>query len=367
MDHGFNFYTGVPCSLLTPFINHVIDDEKLHYVMAANEGEAVSIAAGAKLGGRGSVAIMQNSGLGNAVNPLTSLHAIFKIPILLIITWRGEPNKTDEPQHRLMGNITLELLELMNINWAYFPSDEKDIDVVLKKAVASMQENNMPFALVMKKGSVEPCQLNSRPKAKFFNRITHTQNTALPLYTRQQVLQCVQKNASANSLLIATTGYTGRELNALADHINQFYMVGSMGCASSLGLGLALAQPRKKIIVLDGDGALLMRMGALSTIGYERPTNLVHIVLDNQCHESTGGQFTVSDSVDFCSIAAACGYERIVSSIHLETVKTAVMERPKQLSFIHIRTKVGVPENLPRPNVTPEQVATRLSQYLTEK
>ena len=367
LHYGFSFYTGVPCSLLTPFINHVIDDEKLHYVMAANEGEAVSIAAGAKLGGRGSVAIMQNSGLGNAVNPLTSLHAIFKIPILLIITWRGEPNKIDEPQHQLMGNITLKLLELMKINWAYFPSDEKDIEVVLKQAVVSMQENNMPFALVMKKGSVDSCQLNSRPKAKLVNTVAYRKNTALPLYTRQQILQCVQENATNNSLLIATTGYTGRELNALADNINQFYMVGSMGCASSLGLGLALAQPTKKIIVLDGDGALLMRMGALATIGYERPANLLHIVLDNQCHESTGGQFTVSDSVDFCSIAAACGYEHIVSSIDIETIKTEVMKTSKKLSFIHIRTKTGVPENLPRPDVTPEQVATRLHQYLNAK
>lgn len=362
--HGFDFYTGVPCSLLTPFINYVIDDNTLQYVIAANEGEAVSIAAGAELGGKHSIVMMQNSGLGNAINPLTSLHAIFKIPVLLIVTWRGEPGQADEPQHKLMGEITVELLELMKIDWAYFPSNEGEIEAVLNQAVLSMKEKQTPFALVMKKGSVESCELNSQPKTKPLNNLPYKQNSRSSQYTRQQVLQSIQASVSDSTLLIATTGYTGRELYALADKPNQFYMVGSMGCASSIALGLALSQPHRKIIVLDGDGALLMRMGALATIGYERPPNLLHIVLDNQRHESTGGQFTVSDSIDFCSIAAACGYEYMLSTTEIEELKTVVSSPCQQLSFVHIKITPGIPDKLPRPEITPQQVAERLRGFI---
>ncbi|HXK58063.1 MAG TPA: thiamine pyrophosphate-dependent enzyme, partial [Gammaproteobacteria bacterium] len=163
---------------------------------------------------------------------------------------------------------------------------------------------------------------------------------------------------------VATTGYTGRELYACDDRENQFYMIGSMGCASSLGLGLALSQPGRRVYVLDGDGALLMRMGTLATIGYQRPTNLVHILLDNHCHESTGGQSTVSHSVDFCAIAAACGYPDIHRIVNAGALRSLLREPPDMLRFIHAEMLQGVPEDLPRPSVTPEQVARRISAYL---
>lgn len=183
--------------------------------------------------------------------------------------------------------------------------------------------------------------------------------------TRSDYLRAIQDVVGEQDLLVATTGYTGRELYALDDRSNQFYMVGSMGCASSFSLGLALAQPARRIYVLDGDGALLMRMGALSTIGYQRPSNLVHILLDNQCHESTGGQSTVAHSVDFCAIAAACGYAA-THRVNNSAALAALLQAPADgLSFIHVRMRPGVPEDLPRPSVTPEQVARRLSAHIS--
>jgi phosphonopyruvate decarboxylase len=168
--------------------------------------------------------------------------------------------------------------------------------------------------------------------------------------------------------VIAATGYTGRELYALEDRSEQLYMVGSMGCAMSLGLGLALAQPKCRVIVLDGDGAVLMRMGGLATVGYERPPNLVHVLLDNQMHESTGGQSTVSHSVDFCAIAAACGYP-VIKRVRTPEEVAAFLEHPDgaALSFLHVRILPGAPEDLPRPTIKPYEVAARFRKRIKEE
>jgi phosphonopyruvate decarboxylase len=180
---------------------------------------------------------------------------------------------------------------------------------------------------------------------------------------RKQILQAVQASLQPADVVIASTGFTGRELYALEDRREQLYMVGSMGCAMSLGLGLALAQPKRRVIVLDGDGAVLMRMGGLATVGYERPKNLVHILLDNQMHESTGGQSTVSHSVDFCAIAAACGYPRADQATTPEEVGS-FMKGGGGLSFLHVRILPGSPGDLPRPAITPPEVAARLRAYI---
>ena len=361
---GFTLYAGVPCSYLKPFINYVIDSAELTYVGAANEGDAVAIAAGAALSGRRSVAMFQNSGLGNAVNPLTSLTYTFKLPILLIPTLRGEPNgPADEPQHALMGGITTQLLDLMQIPWAYFPNTASEVNSALEKAVAYMDRHQRPYALVMKKGTVEDWPLRSTPQPKTLDLITSPVSLA-PKHTRHEILKAIQQSTDNADILIATTGYTGRELYACDDRHNQFYMVGSMGCAASFGLGLALVQPQRRIIVIDGDGALLMRMGVLTTIGYTHPANLIHIVLDNERHESTGGQSTVSHSVDFCTCALACGYqtaERLVDSAALMQALQQTLPGPR---FIHIKIKAGIPAELPRPSISPEEVAQRLRNFI---
>ena len=362
-DNGFGLYSGVPCSFLKPFINYVIDSDDLRYVGAANEGQAVAIAAGAELGGLRSVAMFQNSGLGNAVSPLTSLTHPFKVPVLLIPTLRGDPDAApDEPQHELIGEITTGLLEMMQIPWAYFPSNEADIGPALAQAVAHMESNSRPYALVMRKGSVAPTELETEPNP--VSPVSHSAPPLVPTGKRQDMLRAIQAASLPDDVIVATTGYAGRELYACEDRPNQFYMVGSMGCASSLGLGLAIACPDRRIIVIDGDGAALMHLGALCTIGHERPTNLLHILLDNGIHESTGGQATVSHSIDFCAIAAASGYPHTFSVATPEDLSAEIAERREALSFLHVPIFPGVFEKLSRPTITPADVAERLRKFL---
>lgn len=363
---GFKLYSGVPCSYLKPFVNFATGSDLIRYVPATNEGDAIAIAAGAELGGCRAVAMMQNSGLGNAVNPLTSLTYTFNIPILLIVTLRGEPGgPADEPQHELMGRITTSMLESMEIPWCYFPSEENEITVALKKATAHMDATGRPFAFVMRKGAVEAWPHNAelaahpRPAAA----CTEAENASA---TRMEMLTCIQNTSKPSDVLLATTGFTGRELYTLSDEENQLYMVGSMGCISSLGLGLALVQPQRRVIAIDGDGALLMRMGVLATTAYQEPDNLIHILLDNGVHESTGAQPTVSKSVDFTAIAAACGYKqvyRVNSAESLDALLNSALEGPV---FIHVPTLPGVPDGLARPSITPADVAVRLRKWMSK-
>ena len=362
-DLGFSLYTGVPCSYLKPFINYVIDSKDLRYVGAANEGDAVAIGAGAQLGGQRSVVMFQNSGLGNAVSPLTSLTFTFELPVLLIPTLRGEPGGApDEPQHELMGQVTTEFLELMRIAWEFFPTEDEQIRPALDRALTYMNETQRPYALVMRKGSVDSVKLKSSANPRPLNG--PVVSPATPVASRTATLRAVQAAAGPQDIVIATTGYTGRELFALDDRDNQLYMVGSMGCASTLGLGLAIAQPHRRVFVVDGDGALLMRMGAMATVGYERPANLIHVLLDNGLHESTGGQATVAGSIDFCGIARSCGYEHIKSIGEPDDLQSGLVTAPDGVAFFHVPTLPGIPEDLPRPDITPKEVARRLQNFI---
>ncbi len=368
---GYDFYTGVPCSFLTPFINYTIGDSKLDYVSSANEGDAMATAAGATLGGRRAIVMMQNSGLGNAINPLTSLLHTFRIPVLVIVTLRGDPELGDEPQHILMGQATPGLFELLDVPWEYFPSEPEQIAAVLSRAQAYMADTNRPYALIMRKGCVAPYAL---PKAKPIvaeRTGLNAQDCApsIPLQkklTRQQVLQrIVDSTDISQTVIIATTGYAGRELFSLDDRPNHLYMVGSMGCAPALGLGLAMARPDLRVVVIDGDGASLMRMGNYATLGAYAGGNLTHIVLDNEVHDSTGAQATVSAGVSFAGIARSCGYPVVIEGDNLDVVDEVLSDKnmlgPR---FAHIKIRPGAPDNLPRPTHSPEQITQRLMQHI---
>ena len=453
---GFELWTGVPCSYLKPFINYVIDAGRagdktpgqepfrpvtvsgrqsssletstgrgLQYIPAVNEGDAVAIATGSTLAGRLAVVMFQNSGLGNAVNPLSSLNYIFKIPVLIITSLRGEPGGPhDEPQHELMGAITTGMLEILKIRWEYFPTEEAEVEAAVDRAVRHMGETGLPFAFVMRKDSVEPYALKSRvvervetarkggsgvseeerpligaraglegKKSAFrgdleeatlagakvgsegrvpleVGNLAATSQRKEPKVRREAILRVIQKSTppGTGDLVIATTGYTGRELYALEDRPNQFYMVGSMGCASSFALGVALTRPDRRVVVVDGDGAVLMRMGALAVLGTQKPANLIHIVLDNGSYESTGNQATVSPSVDLCTVARACGYDRVVELNDPEELAQILAERDRPgyssaLTFIRVPILSGAPEGLPRPKVTPPEVAQRFARF----
>ncbi len=370
---GFSFYAGVPCSFLTPFINYVIQDSSLRYLSCANEGDAVSVIAGAAIAGQRGITMMQNSGLGNAVSPLTSLTWTFRLPQLLIVTWRAQPGVSDEPQHQLMGPITPRMLETMEIPWELFPQQEADIAAALDRAVAHMDATGRPYCLLMQKGTVAdfPLQGSGAPVPRAQGRVVVDANEIRPpnRVTRAEALQkLIALTPEHNSVVLATTGFSGRELYAIADRPNQLYMVGSMGCVAGLALGLALARPDLRVVAVDGDGAALMRMGLFATIGTYGPANLYHLLLDNGVHDSTGGQATVSAGVSFAAIAAACGYPLAFSSSTLDVIdRLLVDDEIRGPRFAHLRTRPGARENLPRPVVTPEQVKLRLARQIGPK
>ena len=365
---GFTHYTGVPCSYLTPFINYVINDDQLGYISSANEGDALATAAGLTVGGRRAVAMMQNSGLGNAVNPLTSLAHTFDIPVLLIVTQRGKPGRKDEPQHELMGRITTDLFELMEIPWEPFPAVERDIGPVLERVRRHCAERQRPYALLMEQGSVaaQALQGESIPSRAGVEPLRDSIGSGPAHLTRGQALtEIISHTPLETSILVGTTGYTGRELFAIDDRDNQLYMVGSMGCASSFALGLSLARPDLEVTVVDGDGAGLMRMGNFATIGSYGQGNLTHVLLDNGVHESTGSQATVSANVEFAQVAAACDYGMALDGADLAVIRELYARRDVDgARFAHLRIKPGTPANLPRPDTSPRDVLRRLMGHI---
>ena len=376
-QRGFHWYAGVPCSFLTPFINYVLQDPGLRYVSMANEGDAVALIAGIAMAGdagapyRRGVTMMQNSGLGNAVSPLTSLTWTFRLPQLLIVTWRAQPGIADEPQHALMGPITPALLETMQIPWELFPTETAAIGDALDRATKHMDETGRPYALIMQKGSVAPSALK-RGVGTFADRAAAPRAAANQRRapearpSRQEALRLVvEQTPVASTVLLASTGFCGRELYAIADRPNHLYMVGSMGCVLPLALGLALARPDLRVIALDGDGSALMRMGAFATAGAYGPPNLLHLLLDNGMHDSTGGQATVSPNVAFADVAAACGYASAVEADDLAQLSDWLNEPPLHgARFARLRIRAGTPDDLPRPATTPVEVKERLMRHI---
>ncbi len=365
--YGFQRYTGVPCSFLTPFINYVIADDQLNYVSSANEGDAVATAAGSVIGGQQSVVMMQNSGLGNAISPLTSLAYIFRIPLLLITTHRGQPGLKDEPQHELMGQITDKLLDTMRIPWEIFPKSAIEVEPCLKRAMSYMEANQRPYAFIMHKGSValhdattarvpDVSQRQCEERTLYCDQDRVSRNTALN--------KIIELTPEDKSVVIATTGFTGRELYSIEDRVNHLYMVGSMGCAGSLGLGLALARPDLHVVIIEGDGAALMRMGNFSTLGTYAANNLVHIVLDNEVHDSTGAQATVATNVRFAKVAAACGYGLCYEGNDPAMLNEMFHYTGSGPRFAHLKIRPGTIDNLPRPDVAPENVLQRLMKHI---
>jgi phosphonopyruvate decarboxylase len=362
---GFDFFTGVPCSFLTPIINCVISDHETSYVGAASEGEAVAIASGAWLAGKETVVMCQNSGLGNTINPLTSLNHPFRIPTLMFVTWRGQPGLGDEPQHELMGKITDVLIRDIGVGYSHLPDEEGAVGPALDAAQAAMRENDLPYAFIVAKGTVVDANLDQSdlvaPPMGDYSDLRKGGIRA----TRYQTLERVVDIAPETAAIIATTGKCGRELFTIADRDQHLYQVGSMGCASAMGLGVALNVDRP-VVVLDGDGAALMKMGSLATIGAQAPKNLVHVILDNGVHDSTGGQATVSPIVDFARIALACGYRTgtvidDLGGFNQAFGATMASEGPH---LVHARIAPGSLSKLGRPTVKPPEVARRFKRFL---
>jgi len=364
---GFDFYTGVPCSFLTSLIDYVVANPGIRYVGATSEGEAVGVAGGAWLAGKTPVVIMQNSGLGNAVSPITSLNHPFRIPALMLVTWRGRPGEPDEPQHAVMGRITHDLLSAMGVRHAPLPQQEELLPAALEEARAHMEATGLPFAFVVAKGCID----GSDAGASMANRAAPararapTDRRTGERLTRFDALAAVTAALPDHAAVVATTGKTGRELFTLGDRAQQLYLVGSMGCASAVALGAALNVDRP-LVVFDGDGAALMKLGNWATIGAQQPSNLVHVLLDNGVHDSTGGQPTASSTVDFATMALAAGYRsahRCDDAAGLAQAVDEALAAPGP-HLVHTAIAPGSIAGLGRPAMPPHDVAVRFKALL---
>ena len=304
-DGGVDFFTGVPDSLLKSFCAYVADNCGERHVIAANEGGAVGLAAGHYLAtGRPALVYMQNSGQGNAVNPLASLADpdVYSIPMVLLVGWRGEPGVKDEPQHVKQGKVTVSLFEALGIPTEILPGDEFAALELTRRMVARAKAESRPVALVARKGLFAEYKLRNRKPDV----------AALP---REQAIEDVLKSLPADAVVVSTTGMISREVYETRerlgqDHSRDFLTVGSMGHAVMIALGIAMAQPNRKVVCLDGDGASIMHMGNMAIAGQSGCSNLTHIVFNNAAHDSVGGQPTVGAAIDLSAIASSCGYNR---------------------------------------------------------
>lgn len=352
---GFSFFSGVPCSFLSQVINQAIADPALNYVPATSEGEAIALAAGAWLAGKQAVVMCQNSGLGNMINPLTSLNTTFAIPVLLVVTHRGKPGTKDEPQHLKMGEITPDLLMLLGIQATVLLSEPTSMENAVQHAMHQVRDEQKTTALIVEKGVFAEA---TPPPAQQFDRPT-----------RVDVLSQLLALADEREILIATTGKTGRELFTLNDRSNNLYCVGSMGYASAMAQGIALHAPNCRVTIIDGDGAALMHPGNMVTIGHLSSTNLTHLILNNGAYDSTGGQKTLADGVDFERLAYAMGYAHAQYCSSLVVLSEAYLDAKRHANgpvLLVINIATGSLENLGRPTATPKHIARRLQRQIKE-
>ncbi|MBR4099987.1 MAG: phosphonopyruvate decarboxylase [Clostridia bacterium] len=349
----FDFFTGVPDSLLRPLCDWLVDRYGIgkNHIIAANEGNAVALAAGYHLAtGKVPVVYMQNSGEGNIINPVASLmnDKVYGIPCVFIVGWRGEPNVPDEPQHIYQGEVTVKLLEDMDIKTFIISKDTSESEVKKQLEVwKPLLESGKQVAFVVRKGALE-----------FDKKIKYQNSNKM---SREDIIKHIVAVSGEDSI-ISTTGKASRELFEIREankqgHGYDFLTVGSMGHSSSIALGIALQKPDKKIWCIDGDGAALMHMGGMAVVGANSPNNLVHIVINNSAHETVGGMPTVADKLDLVKIAQGCGYSYTVcvdnfSELDKELIKA---KNSKELCFIEVKCSIGSRDDLGRPTTTAKE------------
>ncbi|SKB76691.1 phosphonopyruvate decarboxylase [Daejeonella lutea] len=349
-ENGFGLFCGVPDSLLKNLcacIDETID-RRLH-IITANEGNALALASGYYLAsGKTGCVYLQNSGLGNLINPLTSLSdaEVYQIPVLLIVGWRGEPGEKDEPQHIKQGKITKSQLELLDIPY-YIVDSDCNIQSVLSAANKELKERNSPVALLVKSGTFIEYVLKESPQTGTLKR--------------EEALSVLLGLTKPKDIIIAATGKTSREIfeirNMLGQAQTDFLTVGAMGHNLSIALGAAIAQPSRRVICIDGDGSMLMHMGSLAIAGNSKNSNLVYIVLNNAAHESVGGQPTVAGDMDLSKISEGCGYSGYFQAVDVETIKKywAEIEQTAGPVLFEIKITTGSRPDLGRPSGTPKE------------
>ena len=360
--YGIDFYAGVPDSLLKNLCAYITDHaDAAHNIIAANEGGAMGLAAGHYLAtGQIPVVYMQNSGEGNIINPLASLTDpdVYNIPVLLVIGWRGKPGVHDEPQHVKQGKVTTGLLNVMGIDYTALSKDEEKAEAQIKNAVAYMQATKQCYALVIEKDTFDVYTLQNVEKNDL-------------AMSREEAIQTVAAALDEKDCIVSTTGMISRELFEYRTVMNQgherdFLTVGSMGHASQIALGIALAKPNRRVWCFDGDGASIMHMGSMAIVASKNATNYVHAVFNNGAHDSVGGQPTVGLKIDLPAIAKAVGYQHVYSVETKESLfdtldKVKTLEGP---AFLEVKVKKGNRKDLGRPTTTPIQNKEALMEFL---
>ena len=359
---GITMFTGVPDSLLKNFCAYVTDhSDEPHNIIASNEGAAVGIAAGHYLAtGHPSVVYMQNSGIGNAVNPILSLAdpKVYSIPMILLIGWRGEPGKHDEPQHVKQGEVTLPLLEAMDIPYVIMSEDDAVALSQTKEIISRSVRENRPCAIVVRKNTFGPYQLRNKAKNPYS-------------VSREQALKMVVDSMEETDVAVSTTGKLSRELFEIREakhqgHEHDFLTVGSMGHSCSIALGVALEKSQRRVWCLDGDGAVLMHTGSLANIGVLKPANYVHVLFNNGAHESVGAQPTRGFQIDAAALANAMGYRQVFTLSKFDEISGTLQNVRSLEGPIFIELKVGIDSraDLGRPTTTPIENKTALMEFL---
>lgn len=362
-ENGIDCFAGVPDSLLKNMCAYITDHfDAAHNIIAANEGAAVGLAAGHYLAtGKPACVYMQNSGEGNIINPLASLtdQEVYNIPVLLLIGWRGRPGVHDEPQHVKQGKVTTGLLNVMGINYEVLAKEEDKAEKQIAKALKALQ-NKEVFALVIEKDTFDEYKLQNVEK----NDLT---------MSREEAIQTVAAALGEKDCIVSTTGMISRELFEYRAAMNQgherdFLTVGSMGHASQIALGIALAQPERRVWCFDGDGATIMHLGSMAIVANKAPKNYVHVVFNNGAHDSVGGQPTVGLKIDLPAVANAVGYKATYSvdnKADLEDILKQVngFESPV---LLEIKVKKGNRKDLGRPTTTPIQNKDALMAFLSK-
>ena len=359
-DDGVTFFAGVPDSLLKDFCAYVTAHAPSEqHVITSNEGGAIALAMGHHLATGGTALVyMQNSGLGNTVNPLTSLASaqVYGVPMLLVVGWRGEPGKHDEPQHKQMGAVTQAALDAIEVPYLVLSDEPVVARGQVRDSLAAIAAQSRPHALLIRKGTFAKYSVaSSEPR--------------YPM-TREEAIAAIATGLPAAALVVSTTGKPSRELYEIREqrqqpHDSDMLVVGGMGHASQIALGVALGQPRREVYCFDGDGAVLMHMGGLASIGTLAPHNYRHVVLNNGAHDSVGGQPTVGFEVDLCAVAAACGYRscvRVETAAELTAALNDFHHQPGP-RLLEVRIRKGARANLGRPAMSPRELKQRFSKF----
>lgn len=362
---GADFYAGVPDSQLKALCNYLMERygvDPAHHVIAANEGNCVALATGYYLAtGKIPVVYMQNSGEGNAINPIASLtnEKVYAIPMIFVIGWRGEPGVHDEPQHVYQGQITGKLLEVMDIDYAVIDADTTGESV--RNAMMRFQkslQNGKSVAFMVKKNAL-----------RFDSSIIYANQYGM---LREEIIRQIVR-VTGQDPVVCTTGKASRELYEIREENDQgheldFLTVGSMGHSSSIALEIAVQKPGKKVWCIDGDGAAIMHMGAMAVIGASAPGNLVHILINNEAHETVGGMPTAAGAVDFRAVAGACGYTNTASAKNLEELQRELLKAKgnRKLTFLEVKCAIGARKDLGRPATNPVENRDEFMAFLAE-